>query len=625
MIAALLASPAAARCIGSTDPLVHKMEMAIGRDPVAALDLIDRQIADADPANRSRLAELQLAKSQALSMSGADSRPALDKARRVGGAFGPKTNIGLYLRISDAVRDADLADAAKALQAIAPDVAALPNGSRAKTCRSVDMAYYNSMAERSREAMTFAIAGYRNAQDHEESLERAKATSMFANLVSMGHDFDYASELYSEAYTIEQKLDLSDLAANEVLLRGYTQLDRGDWRRALKDFEASAREARGYGNQYAVDFALLGVCEAALEGELVARAAPACERAYESLNVPGEEMDFLATTLMARLLVKQGEPTRALGMLDPLIADGEGFELTNLLIMARETRAEALSQLGRNAEAYAAMKQARREAERLYDSELRSGVSALQARFQTEDLQRRLSVEERASYTRLRLAVAVIAGSVTTLLLLGTLIFALLRHRRRFRRLANTDPLTGLANRRATLERADEALRAQGTERPRASIALFDIDHFKSCNDTYGHDAGDMILSEFARILEGCVRPSDIVGRWGGEEFLAIFPGTSAQEAARIIERVRLKAARETFDFAPDYSLKFSAGVAMLDETDDGTDACIKLADKRLYAAKAQGRDRTCTSGHADDIATISAKLRKAVSSPAPPASTKVA
>ena len=174
------------------------------------------------------------------------------------------------------------------------------------------------------------------------------------------------------------------------------------------------------------------------------------------------------------------------------------------------------------------------------------------------------------------------------------MIFFLLRHRRRFRRLAMTDPLTGLANRRATLERMNATLPGTGASQPRASFALLDIDHFKSCNDTFGHDAGDRVLNQFARVVERCLRPTDIVGRWGGEEFLVILPATGLKDARDIIERVRSEAALEEFDFAPGYRLRFSAGIAMPSEAGGLTDACIKLADRRLYAAKHNGRNRTC-------------------------------
>ena len=617
ILVALLASTAGARCIGSTDPVIQRMELETGRNPAAAVALISKEIADTNPANRRRLTELYLAKSQALYMSGASMDPALAKAREIGSGYGPTDNIGMYLRISEAIGKADAAETAKDLQSLAGGLDALPDGSPAKTCRATDFAYYNSAIERSREAMVFAAQAYRNSQDHADSPERAQAASVLALLVSTGHDFEYADRLHSEAYAIQRKHDLHDLAANELVLRGYTHLDRGDWRGALTDFETSAREARGFGNQYAVDFALLGVCEAALKGDLTQRAAPACERAYEGLSGPDEWTNVPATTFMARFLVAEGQAGRALQLLDPLVANGKGSVASEIWIEALETRAQALAQLGRSAAAYAMMRDAHEESEDYFDRELQSGVAALRTRFQTEELQKRLTAEERASDRRLRLAVAVIVGSATTLALLGTLIFFLLRHRRRFRRLAMTDPLTGLANRRATLRKADEALRTAGSARPRAAFALIDIDHFKWCNDTFGHDAGDQVLSQFARVLERCIRPADIVGRWGGEEFLVVLPATGLEEARDIIERARAEAATLVFDFAPGYRLQFSAGIAAPGETDDLVDACIKLADRRLYAAKDMGRNQTCIAGRQTQAqAAARAQAASQVSSP---------
>jgi len=377
-------------------------------------------------------------------------------------------------------------------------------------------------------------------------------------------------------------------------VRGYTKLKDGEWTDAVADFRESAKQARSYGNQYAVDYALLGVCQAASEGGKIADAAPECERAYQGLGKPDEAMALPATALMAKLFVERGNPGRALAILDPMIAKGKQENASDDWVMALETRAQALFALGRNAQAYEQMREANEAAKTFHNADMQSGAAALQARFQTRELQNLLAEEERASSTRLRLAIAVIAGSTTTLLLLGTLIFFLLRHRRRFRRLAMTDPLTGLANRRATLERVGAALPGPDAPHPRASFALLDIDHFKSCNDTFGHDAGDQVLSQFARVVERCVRPTDIVGRWGGEEFLVILPATGLKDALDIIERVRSEAALEEFDFAPGYRLRFSAGIAMPSETGGVTDACIKLADRRLYAAKHNGRNRTC-------------------------------
>lgn len=584
----------ASACVGSADPVISRLEIEVGRNPLAALDSIAQEIADTDPLDKRRLAELYIVQAKALNMGGLDSAPALKKARSAASKLSERAPANILLQMNAYYDLPDEAAKRRAMSSLLRGYRSLPDGSSAKTCRAVDLAFNYSFQEKPREAFTFASQAYLNSADDKSSPARAEAASALAYLVSNSHDFDYAKQLHSEALAIQLKLGMSDLAANELLVRGYTKLKDGEWTDAVADFRESAKQARSYGNQYAVDYALLGVCQAASEGGKIADAASECERAYQGLGKPDEAMALPATALMAKLFVERGNPGRALAILDPMIAKGKQENASDDWVMALETRAQALFALGRNAQAYEQMREANEAAKTFHNADMQSGAAALQARFQTRELQNLLAEEERASSTRLRLAIAVIAGSTTTLLLLGTLIFFLLRHRRRFRRLAMTDPLTGLANRRATLERVGAALPGPDAPHPRASFALLDIDHFKSCNDTFGHDAGDQVLSQFARVVERCVRPTDIVGRWGGEEFLVILPATGLKDALDIIERVRSEAALEEFDFAPGYRLRFSAGIAMPSETGGVTDACIKLADRRLYAAKHNGRNRTC-------------------------------
>ena len=602
LLCGLAAAPAAARCVGSADPVILRAELETGRDPARASDLIARQIAATNPSNKRLVAELYLAQTVALAMGGSSSAQALEKARRAASGFAPGDPANLMIRLSDLQEMPDGAEKRSSLAAIERDYQALPDGNRQKACRAVDLSFRYSVLEDQRKAFILATEAYRSSLDDRQSMAHAKAASMLAYLVSAGHDFPYAKQLHSEALATYLKLGMSDLAANELVMRGYTELADADTQGAMADFRASAQQARSYGNDYAVAYALLGVCQAAYESGKILNTGAECERVYNSLAKEGERMALPATALMAELLTERGNPAKGVALLDPQIAKGKGEVTKDDWILALEIRAKALSRLGRNQEAYADMRRASDVKAEQREEELQSGVNALQARFQTEELQARLENEERASSARLRLAVVVIVASATTLALLGMLIFFLLRHRRRFRHLAMTDPLTGLANRRATLEKAGNALRNAGPSQPRASFVLLDIDHFKWCNDTFGHDAGDQILNQFARVVERCLRPSDIVGRWGGEEFLVILPETPLEEARRIIKRVRVEAAREVFDFAPGYRLRFSAGIAMPSETDGMTDACIKLADRRLYAAKDQGRNRTCIEGQEKPI-----------------------
>lgn len=602
LVCALLASPANAHCIGSSDPVIMRAELETGRDPARAVALIGRQIAATDPANKRRLADLYLSQLVALTMSGKPTSATLEKARTAASGFPSGDPANLMVRLADLQKLDNGLEKRRALASIERDYRALPDGSTAKACRAVDLSFHYALLEDQRNAFIYATQAYRNSPADGQSLAHANAASMLAYLVSTGHDFPYARQLHSEALDTYLKTGMSDLASNELVLRGYTELEDGDPRSAMRDFRAAADQARTYGNQYAVDYALLGVCQAAYESGRIEEAGPACERAFNSLGKDGERMELPATALMAQLLVERGNPAKGVALLDPLIAKGKGEVSNDDWVLALETRAKSLAMLGRNAQAYADMRRASDAKAAQREEELQSGVNALQARFQTEELQTRLENEERASNARLRLAIAVIVGGATTLALLCTLIFFLARHRRKFRRLAMTDPLTGLANRRATLEKADAALRIAGSGQPSASFVLLDIDHFKWCNDTFGHDAGDQILNQFARVVERCLRPTDIVGRWGGEEFLVILPATDLEEAESIIERVRTEAAREEFDFAAGYHLRFSAGIAMPSETEGLTDACIKLADRRLYAAKDKGRNRTCIEGEEEPI-----------------------
>jgi two-component system cell cycle response regulator len=155
--------------------------------------------------------------------------------------------------------------------------------------------------------------------------------------------------------------------------------------------------------------------------------------------------------------------------------------------------------------------------------------------------------------------------------------------------LARTDHLTGLLNRRAGEETfSRELIRSRRYERD-LSCALLDIDHFKRINDTVGHAAGDHVLRQLGKRLSGRIRGSDTAARWGGEEFLLILPETSLSGAQELAESVRVMV--EGVDFAVIPRATVSIGVACLlpGETVEQT---VARADKNLYAAKAQGRNR---------------------------------
>ncbi len=161
-------------------------------------------------------------------------------------------------------------------------------------------------------------------------------------------------------------------------------------------------------------------------------------------------------------------------------------------------------------------------------------------------------------------------------------------------RTSRTDALTGLYNRR----HLDDELRRQGSTAQRhdeqLSLILFDIDHFKHVNDTYGHPTGDLVLQEFARRLTRELRAADVAGRWGGEEFLLILPRTDLGGAMEVAERIRIATAAHPISAAGhEVSVTVSAGVAVGPAEPD---ELVRRVDTALYRAKATGRNRTVAS-----------------------------
>jgi diguanylate cyclase (GGDEF)-like protein len=158
--------------------------------------------------------------------------------------------------------------------------------------------------------------------------------------------------------------------------------------------------------------------------------------------------------------------------------------------------------------------------------------------------------------------------------------------------LAIRDSLTGLFNRRHMQELlAQESLRHARSGTP-LTIALVDLDHFKQVNDVHGHSVGDAVLCNAAKVLQDQVRRTDVVGRWGGEEFLMILPDTPVQNALPVLERARAALqATVVSQTAAELRITLSAGLAQR-QCDGSVSVMLDAADKALYAAKASGRNR---------------------------------
>lgn len=170
-------------------------------------------------------------------------------------------------------------------------------------------------------------------------------------------------------------------------------------------------------------------------------------------------------------------------------------------------------------------------------------------------------------------------------------------------KLASVDGLTGLYNRSHFDQRCGEAVAAARRHDRSLSLALIDLDHFKSVNDTYGHPAGDSVLQSLAKLLRRECRQSDVACRYGGEEFALLMPETTPEDAAGLCERVRQSLGSIVWPSHPERSITCSVGVVgATGACALGPEAWVELADRNLYRAKREGRNRVVVSRIDSDV-----------------------
>ncbi|WP_254275706.1 diguanylate cyclase [Halomonas sp. 3H] len=170
------------------------------------------------------------------------------------------------------------------------------------------------------------------------------------------------------------------------------------------------------------------------------------------------------------------------------------------------------------------------------------------------------------------------------------------------RKVAERDVLTGLDSRGHFMERARELLQRAKFDGSPFSLFMIDVDHFKAINDTWGHGQGDSVLQAIAETCKNSLRPQDVIGRFGGEEFIVALPDTHPKDAQMVAERLQQKVSELTvMEAIPDHRLTVTIGIAgVLDEATD-LDALIHQADQALYAGKHGGRNRVVISKEVED------------------------
>ena len=185
--------------------------------------------------------------------------------------------------------------------------------------------------------------------------------------------------------------------------------------------------------------------------------------------------------------------------------------------------------------------------------------------------------------------------AMITLVVLSLLNAMVKRHQDNTAALATLDSLTGLPNRRSFDLLAAQALtEAQRDNAPLVAL-LIDLDHFKVLNDTHGHLAGDEVLRQFANVLQSSLRQSDILCRWGGEEFIVLLREAEGRQAIEVAEKIRRRTEQLIFSYA-DKPLRLTVSIGLSGlQPDDTLHSLLTRADHALYRAKQGGRNRVCS------------------------------
>lgn len=167
---------------------------------------------------------------------------------------------------------------------------------------------------------------------------------------------------------------------------------------------------------------------------------------------------------------------------------------------------------------------------------------------------------------------------------------------RDLQKLADTDLLTGIGNRRSLIDEAASHMRRNCSGRPVAFI-LIDLDHFKYLNDHYGHAFGDKVLSQTASLMNDLMRPDDSLARWGGEEFLIMVRNADLHAATRVAERLCSAIGDQVFDTG-EGEIRITATLGVAEgQPDESMDSCVSRADEALYRGKQKGRSRVEKEG----------------------------
>jgi diguanylate cyclase (GGDEF)-like protein len=447
-----------------------------------------------------------------------------------------------------------------------------------------------------------AYALLRRNASKEEAMVAAGRLSMAQFSV---RDYPQALALVDEtiAFFREEKAQIrlaTALDRRAAILKAAGRLDE-----AMLAATEALRIHEGIGDRVGTGLSQMRMCGVEIERNALKEASRWCDRAELTLSQTSGMDDNDYRTLAAlrgRLFLALGKSREAIGQFDRAIAPG-GAQPADDIAELYELRSRAHAAVGNYSAAFSDQGEFLRRMREQGTLDRIREVAQLRVQFENDqekqkivllEKDKKLAEERLNSQTRTTqlVAIAGLAGLITAFFL-GYALLSHRRHRAELIRLAERDELTGLLNRRAIVRKAVEFLTRAREGKGTLIIGLIDLDHFKSINDRFGHAVGDQLLQRFAAALRTSLHTREVFGRYGGEEFLVLFPDSSMDQARQSAERLRttLRDLRLRVD-DQDVTVTISLGVASYESGDVLFDQIARRADIALYVAKTQGRDR---------------------------------
>ena len=514
--------------------------------------------------------------------------------------------------------------------------------------------YLFSMLGQNQQAEQQAEFSYQAASDSENPLSIATSLSILGSIASYRGNYADAMQHYVTAYQLQRGLGYKPHISDLVLSIAATYRRMGLYQDALDYIEHAELEFSQPEEKFrnalimhekAYSYAELGQYEQALS--LFEQSVQVYEqldepawRTYSRVNMVwiynllGRHRDALQLAQTAEIEIEQLNSADLSGLatyqgllalytaealigvnqaeqaLDKLHYAEQQLQIDQnprYLLLLYNAKAAALAQAEQYLQAYQQLRQYVDLNQQQLTSSREQQSNVLRFQFDTvrqQERTRQLEAEKKLAeehVSTLELAQRWQYAALSLIALLFVILFSfalsLKKRNRKLHRLAMTDELTHIANRRRIMMQAEqERVKAIDTAEPLCFLIL-DLDHFKQVNDRYGHDAGDTVLQQMSMTVSAMLREQDHFGRTGGEEFLIVLPNTDAEQAMAIAERLRLAIAALRFsDTSRQLTVTCSIGISLY-QTDEALNTSLARADDALYQAKAAGRNQTHFNG----------------------------